>query len=113
MLPVKAIRITVAMVLAGSCWNTARREPHAVFSLPALWRNPAPVRRAPRSDWFLRRHVATPANGANPALVSLFMAAVCAIMALVNREPLRAPELSRWDEAVALLGIALTAPLIL
>jgi hypothetical protein len=51
--------------------------------------------------------------GQTVALVSLIMAAVCAIIALVNREPLRATELSRWDEAVALLGIALMAPLIL
>jgi hypothetical protein len=47
--------------------------------------------------------------GQSVALVSLIMAVVCAIMALVNREPLRATGLSRWDEAVALLGIALLA----
>jgi hypothetical protein len=51
--------------------------------------------------------------GQTVALVSLVMAAICATMALVTREPLRATELSRWDEAVALLGIALLAPLIL
>jgi hypothetical protein len=41
------------------------------------------------------------------AILSLIMAAVCALAAATGREPVRGRGLTRWDEAAALLAAAL------
>jgi hypothetical protein len=51
------------------------------------------------------------AFGSAVALASLLMALSCALAAVIRHEPWRTSELTRWDEAVALLGVSLLAHL--